>query len=79
VLIESADGWIAKGGAEGLLCAAGPGGLAFALKVEGGAARAVRPATAAFARRLEIDLPQLAAVSVDNSHGEIVGEIRAVG
>jgi L-asparaginase II len=77
VLMETADGWIAKGGAEGLLCAAGPDGTAFALKVEDGAARAVRPATAAIAHRLAIDLPQFAATPVDNSLGERVGEVRA--
>src|SRR5262249_30013941 len=77
VLMERADGWIAKGGAEALMCAAGPDGTAFALKVEDGSGRAVRPATAAFAARLGIDLPQLAVVPVENSLGEPVGQIRA--
>ena len=77
VLMEQADGWIAKGGAEALMCAAGPDGTAFALKVEDGSGRAVRPATAAFAAQLGIDLPQLAVESVDNSLGERVGQIRA--
>ena len=77
VLMEQADGWIAKGGAEALMCAAGPDGTGFVVKVEDGANRAVRPATAAFAARLGIDLPQLAVVPVDNSRGERVGQIRA--
>jgi L-asparaginase II len=76
VLIQFAKGWIAKGGAEALMCAAGPDGTGFALKVEDGANRAVRPATAAFAARLGIDLPQLAVISVENSRGERVGQIR---
>ena len=78
VLMEQADGWIAKGGAEALMCAAGPDGTGLALKVEDGGNRAVRPATAAFAARLGINLPQLAVISVDNSLGERVGQIRAV-
>jgi L-asparaginase II len=77
VLMEQAEGWIAKGGAEALMCAAGPDGTGFALKVEDGGSRAVRPATAAFAARLGIDLPQLAVSSVENSLGERVGQIRA--
>lgn len=77
VLIEQADGWIAKGGAEALMCAAGPDGTGLALKVEDGGNRAVRPATAAFAARLGINLPQLAVISVENSRGEQVGQIRA--
>jgi L-asparaginase II len=78
VLMEQADGWIAKGGAEALICAAGPDGTGFALKVEDGGNRARSPATAAFAARLGIDLPQLAVISVENSRGEQVGQIRAV-
>jgi L-asparaginase II len=77
VLMEQADGWIAKGGAEALMCAAGPDGTGFALKIEDGGNRAERPATAAFAARLGINLPQLAVISVDNSLGERVGQIRA--
>ena len=65
-------------GSRALMCAAGPDGTGFALKVEDGGTRAVRPATAAFAARLGINLPQLAVISVDNSLGERVGQIRAV-
>ena len=76
VFMETADGWIAKGGAEAVLCAAGPDGTGLALKVEDGNVRARRVAAAAFAARLGIDLPQLAVTPVDNSRGERVGEIR---
>jgi L-asparaginase II len=78
VLMEQADGWIAKGGAEALMCAAGTDGTGYALKVEDGGKRAVGPATAAFAGRLGIVLPQLAVISVENSRGERVGQMRAV-
>ena len=77
VLMESLSGWIAKGGAEGLLCAAGPGGIGVALKVEDGSSRAVGPAAAAFLGRLGFPLDPLEAASVENSRGEVVGEIRA--
>lgn len=45
-LMRALPGWTAKGGAEGLLCAAGPGGVGVALKVEDGGMRAVEPALA---------------------------------
>ncbi len=78
MLMRALPGWIAKGGAEGLMCAAGAG-LGVALKTEDGAARALRPALAAFLGRLGHDLPDgFAVVSVENSRGEAVGEIVAV-
>ena len=77
VLMESLPGWIAKGGAEGLLCAAGPGGLGVALKVEDGSSRAVGVAAAAFLRRLGHPLEALEATPVENSRGDVVGELRA--
>jgi L-asparaginase II len=76
-LMRAAPGWLAKGGAEGLLCAAGPDGVGVALKSEDGFSRAHPPALAAFLARLDVDLPQLAEVPVLNSRGERVGEIRA--
>ena len=39
VLMETLPGWVAKGGAEGLLCAAAPDGLGVALKIEDGSQR----------------------------------------
>ena len=47
-LMQAFPGWIAKGGAEGLVCAASPTGLAVALKVEDGTQRALRPALGSF-------------------------------
>jgi len=74
-LMRTAAGWLAKGGAEGLLCAAGPGGVGVALKCEDGSSRAHPPALAAFCRRLGVELPELAREPLENSLGEPVGEI----
>ena len=43
-LMRELDGWIAKGGAEGLFCAAHEDGRGVALKTEDGSFRAIRPA-----------------------------------
>jgi L-asparaginase II len=77
MLARALPGWVAKGGAEGLLCAVSPDGVGLALKVEDGAFRAVRPALAAFLRRLGHDPGDLGEVAVENSRGEVVGELRA--
>ena len=77
ILMRAREGWIAKGGAEGLMCAAGPSGLGLALKVEDGEARAVGPALAAFVARLGYAVERLEALPVVNSRGETVGEVRA--
>jgi L-asparaginase II len=74
-LMRTLPGWIAKSGAEGLICAAGPGGLGIALKSEDGALRAHRPALAAFLGTLGFDLPDWHAVPVENTRGEPVGEL----
>jgi L-asparaginase II len=78
VLLEALDGWIVKGGAEGLLCGAGPDGTAVALKAEDGASRPLWAAVAACLDKLGIavDLPQFAARTVENSRGERIGAIR---
>ncbi|MCS7006055.1 MAG: asparaginase [Thermoleophilia bacterium] len=76
VLMQAHRGWIAKGGAEGLLVAASPDGLGLALKVEDGAGRAVGPALAAFLSRLGLPLPALERAPVETSRGEAVGQIR---
>jgi L-asparaginase II len=75
LLMRSAPGWLAKGGAEGLLCAAGPDGTGIALKTEDGAARAHPPALAALLGRLGVELPDLAVRPVVNTRGERVGEV----
>ena len=77
VLMRELAGWTAKGGAEGLLCASGPDGLGLALKVEDGATRATRAAAAELLRRLGVDTGELAVVPLENSRGEVVGEIVA--
>ena len=77
MLMRELEGWTAKGGAEGLFCAAGPGGLAIALKVEDGTYRAVRPAVAELLRRLGFETGELGLVPLENSRGEMVGEISA--
>ena len=75
-VMRALRGWIAKGGAEGLLCAAGPDGLGVALKSEDGNGRALGPAAAVFFRQLELDLTELAVKPLENSRGEQVGEVR---
>ena len=46
-LMRALPGWIAKRGAEGLLCAVSPDGRGYAFKVADGNGRALRPALAA--------------------------------
>jgi L-asparaginase II len=77
MVIGALDGWVAKGGAEGLFCACSPDGLGIALKVEDGAFRAIRPALASFLRVLGVETGELGIVTVDNSRGEVVGEVIA--
>ena len=78
MLMQTQSGWVAKGGAEGLLCAVSADGLGVALKVEDGAQRAMRPALAAFLMSLGVDAEELGAVQLTNSRGEVVGELRAI-
>jgi L-asparaginase II len=78
MLMRALEGWTAKGGAEGLMCAAGPGGLGLALKVADGNTRAVKPALAAFLDRLGHTLPGFDPVPVLNSRGEECGEVVAL-
>lgn len=75
LLMRELEGWTAKGGAEGLFCAAGPGGLGIALKVEDGSMRAMRPALAELLRRLGLETGELGVEPLENSLGEIVGEV----
>jgi L-asparaginase II len=72
-LMQLRPRWVAKGGAEGLLCAADGQGMGVALKVEDGAARAIGPALAAFLEGPE----ELAVSPLRNSRGEAVGEVLA--
>jgi L-asparaginase II len=75
LLMRDAPGWLAKGGAEGLLCAAGPDGVGVAIKTEDGAGRAHAPALAAFLEPLGVELPRLATRPILNTRGERVGGI----
>ncbi len=75
LLMQGLEGWTAKGGAEGLLCACGPGGVGLALKVADGSGRAVGPALAELLRRLGHKAPGLATVGLENSRGDRVGEV----
>jgi L-asparaginase II len=76
-LMQTFPGWIAKGGAEGLLCACSSDGLGLALKVEDGSTRALRPALGSFLESLELDGSVFASVPVCNSRNEVVGELAA--
>lgn len=69
-LMRLLPGWIAKRGAEGLLCAAAPDGRGYAFKVADGNGRALRPALAAV-----LGVEELARVALENSRGEVVGAI----
>jgi L-asparaginase II len=73
-LMKALPGWIAKGGAEGLLCAAGDG-IGVALKSDDGSGRALGPAAHAFFSQLGRDLGDLGVLALQNSRGERVGEI----
>jgi L-asparaginase II len=75
IVMRARPGWTAKGGAEGLMCAHGPGGLGVALKVADGNARAVGPALAAFLADLDQPVDELAVAPLVNSRGEPVGEV----
>jgi L-asparaginase len=74
-LMQQLSGWTAKGGAEGLLCAAGPDGLGLALKAEDGQQRALRPALGSFLDRLGLDGSAFGPVPFTNSRDEVVGSV----
>jgi L-asparaginase II len=76
LVIRALDGWVAKGGAEGLFCACSPEGLGVALKVEDGSFRAILPALACVLGRLGIDAGGLGGISIENSRGDAVGVLR---
>ena len=67
-------GWVSKGGAEGLLCAARDG-VGIALKVEDGAQRPLGPALAWFLDQLGLESGGLADAPLTNSRGEVVGSL----
>src|SRR3954447_16295009 len=67
VVMQTLDGAVAKGGAEGLLCGVLSGGTGFAIKAADGAGRGLGPAIAAFLRRLDADVPSLYELPIANS------------
>jgi len=77
-LMQELPGWTAKGGAEGLLCAAAPDGLGLALKAEDGQQRALRPALGSFLDRLGLDGSGFGPVPVYNSRDEVVGSVTSL-
>jgi L-asparaginase II len=77
LLMQTFDGWYAKGGAEGLICAASSDGLAFTLKAEDGHPRALRPALGSFLDRLGLDGSIFGPTPLRNSRDELVGEVKA--
>jgi L-asparaginase II len=68
--------WVAKYGAEGLLCAVSDEGVAIVLKVEDGASRALRSSLSVFLAQLGFDAGALVDVALEDSRGEVVGELR---
>ncbi len=74
-LMRSSPDWIAKGGAEGLICASGPDGLGVALKSEDGNQRPLAVALASLLARLGAAVDVSASIPLRNSHGETVGRV----
>jgi L-asparaginase II len=77
-LMRAQPEWLAKAGAEGLMCAASSDGIGLAVKVADGNSRALRPALAAFGASVGLDLPAFAEVTLPNSHGEPAGTVSAL-
>jgi L-asparaginase II len=69
-LMRLRDGWIAKGGAEGLFCAAHADGVGLALKSEDGSSRALGPVLA-----YVLGIDELRETPLRNSLGELVGVV----
>jgi L-asparaginase II len=77
-LMRTQPEWLAKAGAEGLMCAVSSGGIGFAVKVADGNGRALRPALAAFGAPLGLELPEFAEFPLRNSHGEPAGTVSSL-
>ena len=74
-LMHAAPDWIAKGGAEGLICASGPDGLGVALKSEDGSQRPLAVALSSLLARLGVSVDVPGSIPLRNSHGEAVGKV----
>ena len=70
-LMRALPGWMAKRGAEGLLTALAPDGVAWAFKTEDGSTRALRPAIGQV-----LGIESFRTVDVRNTLGEVVGSVR---
>jgi L-asparaginase II len=83
-LLAGLPGMLAKGGAEGVLAAALPGGGAVAIKIDDGAARPRMPVLVSALRRLGVAAPILSELEargtgvVQFGRGEPVGHVRAI-
>jgi len=75
LVMQTFDGWYAKGGAEGLICAASTDGAAVAVKVADGHPRALRPALGSFLDMLGLDGSVFGPTPLRNSRDELVGEV----
>jgi len=75
LVMQTFDGWYAKGGAEGLICAASADGAAVAVKVADGHPRALRPALGSFLDMLGLDGSVFGPTPLRNSRDELVGEV----
>ena len=78
LLMRTLDGWVAKGGAEGLMCVASPDGLGLAIEVSDGSFRAIVPVLVEALERLGVETSALPLPEVSNSNGEVVGALRIV-
>jgi L-asparaginase II len=77
-LMRAQPEWLAKAGAEGLMCAVSTSGVGVAVKVADGNSRALRPALAAFGAGLGLKLPDFREVPLRNWHGEPAGTVALV-
>jgi L-asparaginase II len=75
-LMRAVPGLMAKDGAEGVFAAALPNGVAAAVKIADGAARAAGVVLAAALRAAGVDVPADAAGAPILGHGRPVGEVR---
>ena len=77
-LMRAVPGLMAKDGAEGVFAAALPDGMAAAVKIADGAARAAGVVMAAALRAAGVDVPDDAAGAPILGHGRPVGEVRSL-
>lgn len=78
-LMESLDGWTAKRGAEGLLCATSPDGIGCVVKALDGSSRPLRVAMDRLIHMTGLDRPAgWGTVTVFNTRHESVGHVRVV-